>query len=277
MQGEGVMMARQGIAHAAEDEVLEVAQRGRRFVSQDRYVLVFGLIMLTILANTFLAENFPTGRAFTLALQTITMLVTLSTSDAGPRSRWIAGITAGLAVVGILLAEVFGYQGLERLAFALTMIVLGVVTPYVIGRRIASHPTVTVETVSGAADIYLLIGLLFSIVFALVGSVQAGVFHHLADAGQLNAAKAFFVSSSPVNASDFLYYSFVTLTTVGYGDVTAASTLGRMLSVIEALIGQLYLVIVIALIVSNVGHRGISGGSTVNALTATGNSDTPIS
>jgi len=58
-----------------------------------------------------------------------------------------------------------------------------------------------------------------------------------------------------VSMADFLYYSFVTLTTVGYGDVTAATNLGRMLSVIEALVGQLYLVIVVALIVSNIGRE----------------------
>ena len=252
-------MSNEDLKRAAESEVEQVADKGRRFIAQDRYLLVFGLIMLTILANAFLAENFPTGRAITLALATVTMLVTLGTSDVGFRMRWFAGGIAGLAVAGILLAEFFGYAGIERLAFALTMIVLGVLTPAVIARRIATHPRVTVETVSGAADIYLLIGLLFSVAFALVGALDAGVFHHLADPGQLNAAGAFFYSSRSVSGADFLYYSFVTLTTGGYGDVTAASQLGRMLSVIEALIGQLYLVIVVALIVSNMGQpRGVT-------------------
>jgi hypothetical protein len=251
-------MARHDIAQAAEDEILEVAEKGRRFVSQDRYVLVFGLIILTILANTFLADNFPAGRAMTLALQTVTMLVTLSTSDAGPRMRWISGIVASLAVVGILAAEIFGIQGLERVAYAATMVVLGVVTPYVIARRIASHPKITLETVSGAADIYLLIGLLFAVIFGLVGAVDAGVLHHLNGVSQVNAANAFFYSARPVNAADFLYYSFVTLTTVGYGDIVAAGQLGRMLSVVEALVGQLYLVTVVALLVSNVGQRGVT-------------------
>ena len=53
--------------------------------------------------------------------------------------------------------------------------------------------------------------------------------------------------------ADYLYFSFVTQTTVGYGDLTAAGGFGRALAVLEALIGQLYLVTVIALLVSNLG------------------------
>ena len=54
---------------------------------------------------------------------------------------------------------------------------------------------------------------------------------------------------------DFLYFSFVTMTTVGYGDLTAAGDLGRMLAVTEALIGQLYLVTVVALVIGNIGQE----------------------
>ena len=61
--------------------------------------------------------------------------------------------------------------------------------------------------------------------------------------------------AEPEFARDFLYYSFTTLTTTGFGDFTAASELGRTLSVVEALTGQIYLVTVVALIVSNLRPR----------------------
>jgi Ion channel len=81
--------------------------------------------------------------------------------------------------------------------------------------------------------------ILFASVFMTVGT--------LGDIG-------FFSQIDEPTSVDFLYFSFVTLTTVGYGDRTAASDLGRMLAVTEALFGQLYLVTVVALVIGNVGR-----------------------
>jgi hypothetical protein len=65
-----------------------------------------------------------------------------------------------------------------------------------------------------------------------------------------------FFASGEGDTEDFLYFSFATLTTVGYGDLTAASDLGRSLAIMEALIGQVYLVTVVALIVGNLARQG---------------------
>jgi len=97
---------------------------------------------------------------------------------------------------------------------------------------------VSLQTVLGAASFYVLIGILFSRIFFAM-DVLAGPFFAPIDRAVL--------------PSDFVYYSFVTLNTIGYGDLTAASEIGRLLSVVEATMGQLYLVIVIAL---SVGHLG---------------------
>ena len=73
----------------------------------------------------------------------------------------------------------------------------------------------------------------------------------------------FFAEQAHTNISDYLYFSFVTLTTVGYGDLTAAGGLGRAVAVIEALTGQLYLVTVVALVVSRMARlprRGDDAG-----------------
>jgi hypothetical protein len=67
----------------------------------------------------------------------------------------------------------------------------------------------------------------------------------------------FFAGRHGATIVDYLYFSFATLTTVGYGDLTAAGDLGRMLAVSEALTGQLYLVTVVALLVGNVGRDRI--------------------
>ena len=64
-----------------------------------------------------------------------------------------------------------------------------------------------------------------------------------------------FVQTAHARLPDFLYFSFITQTTVGYGDLTAATNLGRTLAVVEALAGQLYLVTIIAVLVSRMASR----------------------
>ena len=71
---------------------------------------------------------------------------------------------------------------------------------------------------------------------------------------------SFFAQDVPATVSRCLYFSFTTLTTVGYGDLTAASNLGHTLSVAEALAGQIYLVTVVSVIVANLGRRARRGG-----------------
>jgi hypothetical protein len=70
----------------------------------------------------------------------------------------------------------------------------------------------------------------------------------------VGAVLAFFAGQSQTTVVDFLYFSYASLTTVGYGDLSPAEDLGRMLAVSEALLGQLYLVTVVALLVGNIGR-----------------------
>jgi hypothetical protein len=107
-----------------------------------------------------------------------------------------------------------------------------------IARQVVSHPQIDAVTILAALCTYLLIGLFFASLYATVGTLDGG---------------SFFVRASATPPVDFLYFSFVTLTTLGYGDLTPAGDLGRMLAVTEALLGQLYLVTVVALVIGNVG------------------------
>ena len=91
--------------------------------------------------------------------------------------------------------------------------------------------------VGGALCVYLLIGLFYVQVFSISDRATQG---------------QFFVQVTDPTPADFAYFSYVTMTTVGYGDLTAADNLPRMFAVTEALIGQLYLVTVVALAVSRV-------------------------
>jgi hypothetical protein len=240
------------ILDRAEERAEEFADKGRRVINADRYVVVLALLGVVILTNALLAEG--TAGAFVLLIMlAITLLFTLATSKVGWRTGALAG---GLAAAGLgvgVAAQAAGKVGDARLGYQIATMVMGVTIATVIVRSILRHPQVSVETVAGAASIYLLFGLVFAVLYAFVGDLTI-IFQPslVAQAGaHPSAAEAFFISARTPGSSDFLYYSFVTLTTVGYGDLIAVTQFGRMLSVCEALVGQLYLVTVVAILVSN--------------------------
>jgi hypothetical protein len=107
-------------------------------------------------------------------------------------------------------------------------------------RSLREKQAVTVEAVLGVLCVYILLGMFFA---ALYGTIE-----HL-------GSGSFFAQGTKATVSNCLYFSFTTLTTVGYGDLTASSNLGHTLSVCEALIGQIYLVTVVSVIVANLGRR----------------------
>ena len=129
----------------------------------------------------------------------------------------VVGVALGLLSGGVLGHTAAGLIGL-LLAFAAPVIIL---------RRILSSPTITVRLVLGALAIYLLVGLTYAYLYPVIGVLSN---------------EPFFLQTPAPAAIDYLYFSYVTLTTVGYGDFTAATSAGRMFAVSEALVGQLYLV-----------------------------------
>jgi len=108
-------------------------------------------------------------------------------------------------------------------------------TAVLIVQRVLSRPTVTVQSIYGALSAYLIIGLMYA---AYYGAIQ-----HLGTAD-------FFTHRQPANTQTFQYFSFTTLTTLGYGDFTAAGNPGRALAVIEALTGQIFLATLVARLVA---------------------------
>ena len=122
-------------------------------------------------------------------------------------------------------------------------------TPFTLARGVLRHlreaGRVTLDAVYGAIAIYLLIGAFFASIDSAVGAIGSAPFFNQA--------------GNPAFET-YLYFSYVTLTTVGYGDFAPATSLARALAITEALSGQLYLVTVVAVLVSNIGRSGPRGG-----------------
>jgi hypothetical protein len=204
---------------------------------EDRYMLSAILIVICILTFTFAADG-TVGRFFVIALQGVTLTVILRSSQAKPRTVRLAGILTLLSLVAVVLTASAGGK-LAQAGPGIIGALLALVGPIVIARRLVRQDTINFRTVAGAVCIYLLAGLFFALVFWTMGAIQS---------------RGFFAQVNPASPTDFVYYSFITLTTVGYGDLTAVHNAGRLSSVLEALFGQLYLVSVVALLVSNVGR-----------------------
>lgn len=224
--------------------------------SRDDYGPAILLIVATIGARAIFGDQ-PLGIFVGVLLGGLTLVFVFNTSDASKRLVRSAGILAVVAVAVSGAALIVGVTNarMETLARELSSLlgfVLAVVAPVVIFRRIATRPTITFPMVLGALSVYLLFGLAYSYVFSLIAALQGA---------------PFFVQPNADNPTTYIYFSYVTMTTVGYGDFTAATDIGRIIAVSEALLGQLYLVSVVALLVGNLGRprtptdaTGLPGG-----------------
>ena len=227
---------------AARDRV--TATRGQ-FQQPDEYGLALVLILATIVTIAIVG-SLPIGQLFAAALSGGTLLFILRTSQAPKRTIRVATVIVVLALLGTTLGVLLQNGFADGTAYGLMIGFIAVVSPIIIGSRIIRHETITLRTVAGALCLYLLVGLFFATVYGLVSQVQGG----------------FFVQTDQPDSTDFIYFSFITMTTTGYGDYTAAQPLGRMLAVTEALFGQLYLVSAVALLIANIGrsrHQGTGG------------------
>ena len=204
------------------------------------YGPVLAMILLLI-AFQLAAPEAEWARLTSVVLQGATILAIGNAAGAeGPRARRIAAWV--VVMIGASVA-LFLFGSLGRTPALILLFGLAVGGPVVIGTHlyadVRAQRRVTVHSMFGVLCIYLLLGLLFASLFGLV--------HELGD-------DAFFAQTNRATNTDLIYFSFSTMTTTGYGDLTAATSLGRALAVTEALVGQIYLVTVVALIVSNIGR-----------------------
>ncbi len=210
----------------------------------------FGLVLAAIVVAIIFQLAAPYGDASRfIAIVLQSTVIVLALRAAGFHRHIVhvaAAILSGLAfVAGVAL---FGINDIAPAAPRILTLVLVLLTPAAIVagvvRELREDGRVTVQTIFCGLSLYLLLGLAFAVLFGAVEDISD---------------KPFFVEGLQAGTTnDFLYFSLATLTTVGYGDLTAASDLGRAMSVTEALIGQIYLVTVLAVIVSNVSSRRIS-------------------
>ena len=197
----------------------------------------YGFVLFLVLCTFVFVAAAPDDawqRAVLVLLLAVMLAVALWTSAATGRFDTIAAALVVVGVAGALVAlatedaNTTGFLGLLQVllvAATCAVIVLGV----------RDQHGVNVQSVLGALCIYLLIGMLYTFAFGAIAALESG---------------PFFAQGTEGTPSIRLYFSIVTLATVGYGDYSAATDLGRTIAASEGLLGQIYLVTVVAVIIS---------------------------
>jgi hypothetical protein len=204
---------------------------------EDRYVLAGVLIVACILTFAFAGDG-KFGRMIAVAFQSVTLVVILRASQVRPKTVRLTGSVCAVLFVVVALAQASDGDW-AKAAPSLLGALLALCGPVAIIRRLVKQPVINFTTVAGALCVYLLAGLFFALAYGTMSVLGSG---------------NFFAQKADPTATDFVYFSFVTLTTTGYGDLTALGNGGRMTAILEALFGQLYLVSIVALLVANMGR-----------------------
>jgi hypothetical protein len=149
--------------------------------------------------------------------------------------RVIAVGAVGVAAVSVAVGDA---ARVTAVAYGMSAL-LAIIVPVVIARRLLREPVISIHTVLGGLSLYLLLGLFFGYVFTLVNA----------------ASGQFFVQTGAGRVEDFVYFSYITMATVGFGDLTPKTDLARMLAATDGITGQLFLVTVVAFFLGNLGTR----------------------
>ena len=208
----------------------------------------YGLLLAALVASVAVLGAIPAGNVQEIvaaALLGISLILAFRVAGSSPQLLLLGYLLAAGAVAAAVVRVSSDALGAAdaRLVSAV-LVALG--PPAVIRgvlRNLRATRGVSVQALMGVLSVYMLVGMLFAFVYAAIDRL---------------GGSPFFVEG-PATVANCIYYSFTTLATVGYGDLTSRTDLGHTLSIFEALTGQIYLVTVVSLIVANLRPRPSAG------------------
>lgn len=214
------------------------ARRRRRWRQRaERASDAFGLVLLLVLlayAITSLVSNRGWGAVAITIATSVTSIAALTSSQAPPR---LVRVAIQLSLATVLLAAIAaasGAHGFLDLASVVQITLLAVAMAAVLG-RIVRTAGVNPGTILGALSVYISLGLLFTYAYGTIDRIQSG---------------PFFEGVASPGGGDFLFFSYTTLTTTGYGNLVPGGEPGRMVAGLEMMLGEIFLVTLVAGLVS---------------------------
>ena len=219
--------------------------RAREGVLHNSVAVYLGALILLIVITPFIQDH-EYGKGIEVILVTVVLI--MAVLAVGGRRRTL---TIAIALVAPALAARWAYhlhpaKLTDVLVFASFLMFLG----FVVGQFlwfILRSPRVNSEVLCAAVATYLMLALLWATAYTLLGHTSPGAFNGL-PAGTVLAGY------------DALYFSLITITTIGYGDITPASGPARMLATLEAITGTMYMAMLVARLVSLYSSAHVSNG-----------------
>jgi hypothetical protein len=192
--------------------------------------------LLLILIVTYLLSAFTLAVLVSAVQVLLFLAVVLIALRSGRFRRRTGQIIAVVLLLGSAVAAILELVDSEgpgaAVASLWTALILLLAVFYIV-RQVLSQPEITEQSIYGVVSAYMMIGLIFAAVYLAM----------------FRFSNQFFVNG-PDNTKTFQYFSFTTLTTLGYGDFTAASDAGRAVAVLEAIAGQMFLATLVARLVA---------------------------
>ena len=217
--------------------------------SRDESEGALGRHSLMLVSLIVLLAALPLGHALTGGGTRFPVLLALVVTAAvfvNIHQGWafvVALLIGTASVAGIGYAEYSGSDAVRISSEILGLSVLGFTT-LIMFNSLLQADCVSLDTIVGGICVYLLVGLCFAMVYLVLIEFEPGSILRDGEAIVRSAA------DSSAHATTLLYFSFVTLTTLGYGDVSPRGDMAEMFAVSEAVVGQLYLAIFVARLVA---------------------------
>lgn len=213
-----------------------------RFWSTDRSLSVLlVLLFINIFVLDSLSDFDMLRRFFLRDLLFSLILITGVMAVAKSRFVTVPAVLIAIATLVVRCAEIFvPGTSLATVDALLSLVFLGMLT-VVVALQVFREGPITVHRIMGAVVVYLLLGLMWAFAYKLVAMYQPESF---------NIVETAVPGQDYDSMERFIYFSYITLTTLGYGDITAVTPVARSLAMLEALIGQLFPAILIARLVS---------------------------
>ena len=197
----------------------------------------FGLVLVLVL-TTYVLASLMRNHGWSAVVLTVatsaTSVVALTSSHVKARvvraALWLSALTVLLAMVAAVSGDRTWLNFASVIQIALLVVAMGAVL-----RRVVMAPEVGSRTIMGAISVYTVLGLLFTFVYGTVDRIQGG---------------PFFEAHPHPSGGDFLFFSYTTLTTTGYGNLVPGGQPDRMIAGLEMMIGQIFLVTLVAGLVS---------------------------